>query len=1133
MRSILLVICIFSISAFSFSQEKLDAYQIENSGYFTHPSITKQGLVFTDNAASKIYLLQNKEILVIANTPGCGRYYTVSPDKTKIGFKKINPDGMQVPAVIDLQTLKVTELSDAVDLCGQVSFSNDGKMAYTIGSNLYVVDKNENVKTYFLGIYSNIVPVSTDGNSAVYNNDSDQLFVIDLATGQTKQITDNSQGYMLPQWSPDGSKILFSTLSGTLMVYNKITDVTYIIGTGENGSWSDDSQKIIYDVIASDDFEFNGSDLYMTKYDGSSVARLTNTSGTNEMFPSFADNGTVVFSTYERREIIAAEYNQDFSGILSADTLVKSLQPVGMTNNQSDQFTQKLLKADTKISGDAPYLHQMYDTPDWHHGSGSCAPTTAAMALAYYNRLPYWDITVSSPSSHISHYGSYVADMYRYGEVYYNTVSQTSGGEDAWGGYGYMWGLGSPNSYMATYIQNHDVTSVHSTTTTFAEVQAEVDQSYPFPICSLLSTAGHLTLTVGYVNGQHTLIFNDPYGDKNDGSWPNYNGKDSYYDWPGYNNGYQNLNTMAWTVTSESSEAVYNDTIIDDVYYNHGFYINNQGVALMRYYRDSKTGGYNGHYWWTYTSSSTTTDTCYVSWTPTIPTAGDYEVFAYIPTANASATSARYKIYYNGGNQTVIVNQAPIYGDWVSLGTFPFLAGTSGYVRLGDAAGVQSQKIAFDAMKWVNVTQPAAVASFTASATVCEGNSVQYTNTSTNATSYSWTFEGGSPATSTQTNPLIMYSNPGTYDVILVATGPGGSDTLSMTNYIAVNSPATAAFSVSDTLVYLPSANVTFTNASGSATAYNWDFGDGNTSTQQNPSHAYISTGYYTVMLVAINSQCGNDTAYALVHVQNPLPVAGFNADQTTVCEGTNVQFTSSSSNATNYSWAFAGGTPSSSTQQNPSVLYSNAGTYSVQLVATGSGGSDTLLMQNYITVDPAALAQFSTNDTLVFLPSAFVTFTNTSSNATSYLWDFGDGTASTDQNPWHNYVSAGYYTIILIAYNSQCGNDTLIMTGYIHVDVASSVTEMNPGDEEIVVRPNPSDGDFVIIYELKDQETVEVKLYDVLGNEISVLGKTLQQQGKHEIFVRGGQMNLSKGIYLLKICMGNEVFRKKIIYQK
>jgi len=706
-RVLLCFIYFFSIFSFisnAQTTEKTDPYQAEAEGYFVHPVNTIKGIVISDNHASKLYLIKNNNLVELIATPGCGRYYTVSPDKSVIGFKLIKPDGMQVPALYKLTTMKIIELSAPVDLCGQVSFSNNGKIAYTIGNNL-VVTSNGNTETFYLGTYSNGSPISPDGNYALFNNENDQLFIIDLTSGQIIQFTDNTQGYMYPQWSPDGSKIAFSTLSGTLKVLNLATDSTYTIGKGENAVWSENSQDLFFDFVLSENFEIKGSEIFVAKYDGSSVRQLTNTPETFEMFPFPLSNSTIVYSTYNARQIVSSSLRSNRTGIQNPIVLAQATLPLYITANGSNNFSQKISKAITMVPGDVPYTHQVYDTPTWHSGYWSCAPTTAIMAIAYYNRLPKWPTPVDHGKAwdpHVNNYGSYVADLYRYNEVYYNTTDTDYAGNTSYGGYGYMWGLGSPSSYMDNYFINHDITSVQSYSTTFENVQTEINAGFPYPICSTITAAGHLTLAVGYVIGQHTLIYNDPYGDKNDGTYPNYYGKNAYYDWPGYNNGYENINSMAWTVTAETNQPIYNDTIIDDVYYDHGFYLYNESIAKMRYYRDLQTGGYNGHFWYTYTSAATTLDTCYVMWTPTLSANGNYEVFAYIPNSGTiTATTVQYKVFYSGGNSTVVINQATHLGQWVSLGIYPFTTSGQAYVRLGDGAGIQSQVIAFDAMQWV------------------------------------------------------------------------------------------------------------------------------------------------------------------------------------------------------------------------------------------------------------------------------------------------------------------------------------------------------------------------------------------------------------------------------------------------
>jgi Tol biopolymer transport system component len=136
------IICLFFSLQTAFSQNTTDAYKAESDGYFIHPVNTTAGVIATDNYASKIYLVQNSGLKTLISSPGCGRYFTLSPDKSKIGFKLISSDGMQVPAIYDLAKGNITKMSDPVKLCGQISFSNNGQVAYTIGNELNVITGN-------------------------------------------------------------------------------------------------------------------------------------------------------------------------------------------------------------------------------------------------------------------------------------------------------------------------------------------------------------------------------------------------------------------------------------------------------------------------------------------------------------------------------------------------------------------------------------------------------------------------------------------------------------------------------------------------------------------------------------------------------------------------------------------------------------------------------------------------------------------------------------------------------------------------------------------------------------------------------------------------------------------------------
>lgn len=255
----------------------------------------------------------------------------------------------------------------------------------------------------------------------------------------------------------------------------------------------------------------------------------------------------------------------------------------------------------------------------------------------------------------------------------------------------------------------------------------------------------------------------------------------------------------------------------------------------------------------------------------------------------------------------------------------------------------------------------APVADFTASATtVAEGAIVNFSDASTNIpTSWAWTFAGGNPASSTAQNPSIQYDIAGSYTVELTATNDGGSDTETKANYISVM-PLPIADFTADIFEIDEGQSVQFTDLSSNATSWSWSFTGGtpSSSTAQNPSVTYNTAGTYAVTLTASNT-VGSDvetkTAYITVNDVVLVPIADFTSTTTSVAEGGAVSFTDISTNEpTGWSWSFAGGTPSSSTVQNPTVSYATAGTYDVTFTASNSAGSDVETKTGYITVTAA-----------------------------------------------------------------------------------------------------------------------------------------------------------------------------------
>ncbi len=134
----------------------------------------------------------------------------------------------------------------------------------------------------------------------------------------------------------------------------------------------------------------------------------------------------------------------------------------------------------------------------------------------------------------------------------------------------------------------------------------------------------------------------------------------------------------------------------------------------------------------------------------------------------------------------------------------------------------------------------------------CGGFPVEFMATTPGSgLTYAWTFEGGIPATSNASNPLIIYTSAGTYGVTLTVSNAAGSGILSMADAVTISPAAVADFTAS-----FDGFTAAFTNNSANATDYFWTFGDGNSSTETSPVHTYAAAGNYTVVLVA-NNDCG------------------------------------------------------------------------------------------------------------------------------------------------------------------------------------------------------------------------------------------------------------------------------------
>lgn len=668
----------------------------------SHPVRTPFGIVFTNEMGNGLYLIDNGKTETLFTGPGCGTYFTLSPDRSVIGFKEIFSDGTQAPALLDIRAGTVTLLHEPVSQCGQVSFSSDSSLAYSIGDDIFIgtgtIDSGKAhnlrvVKEIPLGMYSNIVALSSDGSMIAYSDGHGYIHEMNLRTGKNRMIS--GQGCMMPVWAPVGERLCYSSLNGELFVFDARSEKTYALGSGTAPAWTaDGSSLVVVRTVVRHDSLVN-SDLYEVPFDGQAARRLTTTGGVFETDPSVGPGGTVTFSAYNSSTVYTATLNQETLKMKSS----VEINPGKLSPSKTESEPPPPGSPSATPDFEVPYINQVYDTPPSSLGDAACAPTSAMMVLAYYHILPPWNLTLTIPTRHVSPYGNYILKTYFFHGKYFSG-----------GGYGYMWNTSDPYHMMASYYDYSGLSASRLDSPSLDTVISEVDAGYPYTLCNLLTSVGHVIVINGVGSKYGTVVANDPYGDKNIGQWPNYSGKDVQYDWPGYNNGYQNLNQAAWGVSVRYTPPARQDSIVDDLQFNDGFLLNNAPPASMSFWQDVNTG-YDGHFWYTHTRSQ---DTCTAMWIqPDSLPDGRYEVSAYTPSFSSralgagAATAVRYRIFHssdtlNGPLQedSVMIDQSKYPNSWISLGTYPFAKGDSGYVKLGDGSKSTGQIVEFDAMKW-------------------------------------------------------------------------------------------------------------------------------------------------------------------------------------------------------------------------------------------------------------------------------------------------------------------------------------------------------------------------------------------------------------------------------------------------
>ena len=420
----------------------------------------------------------------------------------------------------------------------------------------------------------------------------------------------------------------------------------------------------------------------------------------------------------------------------------------------------------------------------------------------------------------------------------------------------------------------------------------------------------------------------------------------------------------------------------------------------------------------------TLTRASYITVLEPAPTA----LFTGTPTGGVAPHAVQFTSYSTGNNltydwdfgdgQTATSTPSPSH-TYATPGTYNVS------LTVSNAGGLDTQSRA----GYIRVEAPAPTSSFSAAPTAgIAPLTTSFTSLATGSiTSYQWDFGDGQ--ISSLANPTHAYATPGLYSVALTVIGPGGIDTSTQADLVNVSYPQPVADFIGSSPSGIAPHTVTFTDASsGAITSRTWLFGDGATSSDQNPVKTYGAPGTYTVSLM-VAGPGGTDTEEKTdyVTVANPAPVSAFAATPTSGIAALTVQFQAQPTGGPvdTYQWSFGDG--GTSTSANPNHEYLNPGTYSVTLEVNGPGGTSSETMFDLITVtNPAPIPQFTATPTSGITPLS-VSFVDQSTGAiVGWSWDFGDGTQSTMQNPTHTYGATGTYTVSLTTIG-RGGNATLV----------------------------------------------------------------------------------------------------------
>jgi len=395
---------------------------------------------------------------------------------------------------------------------------------------------------------------------------------------------------------------------------------------------------------------------------------------------------------------------------------------------------------------------------------------------------------------------------------------------------------------------------------------------------------------------------------------------------------------------------------------------------------------------------------------------------------------------------------------------------------------------------------------------ICEGTAALFADNTTFAASWLWDFGDGSEAT--DRDVTHTYAAAGEYEVSLTVTNSYGC-TASLNTVVEVYS-SQIDWLLPDMLCVGTEAE--FEDQSEDAISWTWNFGDGESSSEQNPAHSYAESGTYTVVLMMTSasgctSMISDEIEVTPVLIDWTLPVD--------ICAGTEVIFRDASPDVAERLWDF--GDSTSSEEKDPTHAYKEGGAYTVSLTITNSAGCTNTVSEELEVNDNELSWHLPDSPTCTDIA---LQFGSAGTSIINWLWDFGDESTSQLQNPVHAYSDPGVYMIKLTATNLFGCEYTL--QEVIEVGVCVGIEEDN-WDGQVSIYPNPGKGFVTLKSGIADNKAIPVRVFNSKGELVFDQTVAPVEGNTYQVDIS----RLPGGIYIINIMYGETILSRKLLIQK